>query len=229
MKKLIIFFLILSTNILKGQKSITNIYGNYCLKDSSWRIYKLKLTTNNQFEFIYDSNDCTSDYTSYGKGQFEIGIDSITLNFDSIPNRRSSHTIDSVDNADNSVNIQLRVINEDLKALTNIDLIFGKNKKQRLINFKKNAIVKFDSIYTINLQKSEKIYFMNIEKDGYYTEYLGSSKIRTKDYFIEVVLRPKPNIPSLDFISNSKEKFRIMPDSSIELYENSYLKKENCN
>lgn len=216
--------------IPRCQDSLSINYGKYCFTDSIKNKIILKLNKNNQFEFIIDSGfDCTPAYSVYGKGQFETNKDSITLIFDSIPNLKSTHTIDSIDNNDNTTDINFRVINEDQKELTDLNLSWGKPRKKGVRITSEFFSKKFNNLDMIKFQKNEKINFLRVEKSGYFDEDIDLSKIRTKDYFVQVLLRPKPNIQSQTYISNKNIRFKILTDKTIELQEEIHLQKGNCN
>ena len=87
---------------------------------------------------------------------------------------------------------------------------------------------KFDANTQLNLKVNKSLNFIRVEKDGYYSGEINIPKRPIQDYKAKVILRPKPSINSLQFISNTIDKLKIISECEIQFYDDVKLKNESC-
>jgi hypothetical protein len=210
--------LLLLSHLLWGQNLSSIAYGNYHFTDSLKNTYTITLSPNHQFEFIYDPYfDCTPAFGIYGKGQFSTSQDSVILHFDSIPHLPSSYTIDSIDNSDNTIDLQLQVTDQHLHPFTNWTLNREKQTPKRRKVSSRFFSSQFDSPATIHFQQQEKVRYVSVEQPGYYSTYIPLSLTGARDYVVQVVLRPKPPVDADRYWCNQTIPLKMISDTSIAL------------
>jgi len=229
MKIKFILILMILANMLQGQtiKSLTEDF--YWIDNDTRSIVKFKFEENGKFELIIDSrDDCTSDYIKYGKGNYKIINDSIQIFFDSISTLKSTSKIDSIENVDNIVNLQIKVKDQHGMKLNDLNLSWGKPKKRWGWTTTKFFDKDFNKETQLELRVNKELNYLRVEKKGYYWCIVKLPKRPNKDYSIEVVLRPKPKVRSFQYFSNEENKLRIISECEIQFDENIILKKESC-
>ncbi len=208
--------LLLLSHISWGQHTTPIVYGNYRFTDSLKNTCQLTLLPNHQFEWSFEPYfDCTPALGIYGKGQFSTSQDSVILHFDSIPHLPSSYTLDSIDNSDNTIDLQLLVTDQHQHALTDLILNWETPKRSKTSNrfFSK----KVDSPATLRFQQHRNTRYISIKKTGYYSMYIPLAGTGAADYSIQIVLRPKPPVDADRYWCNLTIPLKMISDTSIAL------------
>ena len=122
---------VLLFGITHAQTSDVKVIDRYYWTDKD-KAYsaKIDLYSDNGFELIVDSRyDCTPDFVVYGRGEYDLKSDSLTLAFDRLPTLPSESHVDSLENTDGIVDIEINVYNEDRNPVSNVEARWSQPKR----------------------------------------------------------------------------------------------------
>lgn len=226
----IYIFIIISGLNFYPETEIMMLEGNYSWidKDSVMTI-DLKLKEEKVFEFVIDNRyDCTRAYVYYGTGEYSLKTDVVQLNFELISGEKSECQIDSTVNVDRYSELQIKVNDQDGDPIDDVRLSWAKpekrGRKTRTLFFEK----RFDKFTEIQFLDDEKIHFVRVEKEDYYWQEIKLPSNPDKDYKAEIILRPKPQVGSENYISQEQWKLPIISECELELQEEIKLKRKSC-
>jgi hypothetical protein len=234
MKSFLLFILLFELNYVAAQNWIFAPNDTYSFQDS-FITMELKFLPEQKFEFgVDDHYDCVLDYFYYGKGSFKVMGDSLNLKFDIIPHLLYTHEIDSAQNKDEMIDVDIQVVDADNKPINGITLRWGQmeSKADSAMAFFFNE--QFDGNTKMKWKKEEEMIFISIEKVGYYDEEIDIQKIKQSDYSVKIKLSPRvslnPSYPeSANYLSNFQAKMFIYSACEIgNIFQHSLLKKGEC-
>lgn len=218
--KVLVLLLILSNRV---QAQMAHSSYKWMDKDST-SCMKIAFDEKGEFEFSGRSMfSCITAYFIYGRGKSERIGDSILLAFDSFPTLHSSSRLDSLENQDKIVDIQIKVLDEEGNLMDGLILSWGIAGRKRATFYRKE----FHKTTQLALKRNKKLNFLRIEKEGYYWGAIEMPKKPSKDYRLEVILRPKPRMTSANFISNQVFPLAIISENELELGNGIFFRKEN--
>ncbi len=225
----IILFLLLWTNILPAQSNVYIGEDYYWESKESPILGMIDFDENGLFELVeIDPTNCSPYYFNYGKGKYQLKNDSILFVFDSIPYLKSICELDSIKNNDEFSNLQIQVVDVNNNPVDNATLSWGKPKKKRKWTTSQFFKEQFNRTTEIKFQNNERINFIRVEKEGFYSARIKIPKQPNKDYKTKIILHPKPITQSSNYISNTRMEFPILSECEIEFYNKRKFKKESC-
>lgn len=221
------YLMILNTLVAQSPKLTV---GEYLWSDKdSFSFGKINIDQTGELEFLlYNVHDCTNSQSIYGKGKYRTLNDSIIIDFDTIPQKKSEHSMISIINKDEYLNIKIQVVDQNKKPISNLKLHWriarNKNKRKAFDFFEKE----FNDSTVLNLSVKEKLEFIQIKKDGYFSSNIIMPKNISDDFDFFITLRPKPRILAGNYISGKTLKFSLISDCVIKLSDKMELKNESC-
>lgn len=198
------------------------------MTEDSFKQAELIIDNGGRFELIIDEHlGCTTGHFYYGNGNYVIGKDSIQLFFDPIPTLASSSKIDSTESKSKFVSIEVSAKDENGNLLENLNLSWAKPKKRFRWVTARFDERKFDNRTIINFKRHQALHFLRVSKEGYYSIDLKLPQKISKNFVIDVILRPKPRVKSLAYFSNIHFALPILSECDIILQEDIILRKTN--
>jgi hypothetical protein len=207
----------------------TSLLQNQCFRWSEKSGVRLSISFDDAGKFEWKVThvySCTSKLNVYGRGRYAVVGDSVLLRFDSIPNRNSECKITTVADQDSSLDVDISVWDEEGLSMNDLTFSWGISKKRGRRITSEFYHQKFDKSIHHSFIPLTRINFLRIEKEGFYWADIEINDFNN-DLFIDVTMRPKPDVDAFEFICNTKLGLLLISDSEM-LLNNEVLVRQGC-